>query len=292
MRTKRSTLAGTWYPGDAPTLQRAVDALLAHAAVGAVQRPAAAIVPHAGYQYSGAVAAAAYRLWQHAPFTRVVVLAPSHRGWFRGIAVPDFDAFETPLGVVRLDPATAELRHVPLVRIDSNPFHDEHSLEIQLPFLQRVLPQALVVPLLLGEFTPDDYGAIPIVLERVAAAQTVFVISSDFTHFGWRFGYQPFPAHDAETVRTRVRALDFGAIDPVLRADAPGFAGYVSDTGITVCGRTPIQAFLTWAGTRQLHGALLAYQTSLDVTGDYEHVVSYAAVGFTPSADDRAPSDR
>ena len=279
MRVKHSTIAGTWYPSRAGELRRTIDAWFAEADVPA-HPPLAVIVPHAGYQYSGSVAATAYAQWKHASCARVVILAPSHRSWFRGAVLPGLDAFETPLGRVEVDPSVAALARLPLISIDLAPFRDEHSLEIQLPFVQCVLPKARIVPLLLGDLQPEDYPQLAATMAVLEADETVIVVSSDFTHYGWRFDYQPFPASDGDGVRAGLRALDMGAIEPILAGDAPRFRRYVAETGITVCGRVPIAAFLSWMGSR-CHGELLRYQTSIDVTGDYEHSVSYAAIAFS-----------
>ncbi len=279
-RTKRSTLAGSWYPGDPAALGDLIDSLLLDAAQSPLPAASGLIVPHAAYEYSGAVAAAAYRALQGQPCDRIVLLAPSHTRAFHGVAVLDSEAFETPLGQVPIDPAIAELELTDLICADPTPFEREHSLEIQLPFVQRVQPRASVVPLLFGELVDEDYGTVATALDLLAGERTVFVVSSDFTHYGWRFGYEPFPAQGAEYVKARLRELDMGAIAPVLRGDAPAFRRYLSETGDTVCGRVPIAAFLSWAGPEQ-RGELLAYRTSLDVSGDYEHCVSYAAIAFS-----------
>ena len=277
--TKRSTLAGTWYPGDQTTLREMVNNLLSQAPPVSVTSLAGLVVPHAGYQYSGAVAATAYRLLRGIVCERIVLLAPCHRTAFRGVAVLDADRFETPLGDVRIDPATAGLIRSDWIHADAAPFDHEHSLEIQLPFLQSVQPNATVIPLLFGELAPADYTAIGCTLADLASETTIFVVSSDFTHYGSRFAYEPFPARDAEQVRTQLRELDMGAIAPVLQGDARAFQHYLTETGATVCGRVPLAAFLSWPGPYG-PGELLKYQTSLDVTGDYEHCVSYAAIAF------------
>lgn len=278
LRIKTGTLAGSWYPAGAETLRGLLDRLMAEASQAPAGEPFGLIVPHAGYRYSGAVAAVAYRQLLGSGCQRVVLLAPSHRMSSSGAAVLDADAFETPLGLVCVDPETTRLAGRDPVRIDAEPFRGEHSLEIQLPFLQWVCPGATVVPMLLGLMSAADYRNLAAVLDQLADARTVFVVSSDFTHYGWRFGYEPFPAEDAESVRARLRELDMGAIAPILAGDAAEFQRYVENTGNTICGRNPITAFLTWSGPRR--GELLRYQTSLDATGDYEHSVSYAAIAF------------
>jgi MEMO1 family protein len=278
MKVKHSTLAGSWYPADPAELRQEIDQWLEEP-LGTSGPAMGVIVPHAGYQYSGAVAAAAYRKLRGSGCTRIVIMAPSHRVAFRGVVVLEAEAFSTPLGRVEVDAVVAQLADGRLVRSDAHPFLDEHSLEIQLPFLQRVLPGVNVVPLLFGNMSGGDFGAFVSTLEGLADDRTAFAVSSDFTHYGWRFGYEPFPADGPDSVRTHLRELDMGAIRPVLDGDARAFTSYLDSTGATVCGRVPVTAFLTWAGPRH-RGELVAYRTSLDVTGDYRHVVSYAAIAF------------
>jgi AmmeMemoRadiSam system protein B len=285
MRIKRSTLAGRWYAAGEARLREQVDDLLrAVPPVPAVGPLAGLVVPHAGYQYSGRAAAAGYTCLSSSSYARVVILAPSHFGSFQGAALLDVDGFETPLGTIAVDrDALATLLHQPLFGEDAAPYRDEHALEIQLPFLQRVLPGVRVVPVLLGALAEDDYAAVAAALRLLAAADTVFLVSSDFVHYGRRFDYLPFPPDGAAPVRAGLRALDLGAIEYVCAGDAAGFRRYVAETGATICGRMPISVFLT-LHTRHSHGQLLAYYTSLDVTQDYEHCVSYACIAF-PRAD-------
>jgi AmmeMemoRadiSam system protein B len=285
VRTKRSTLAGTWYPADRRELGDLVDRLLAESRPEPVDPLLGLVVPHAAYEYSGTVAAAGYRQLASRPCERAVILAPCHRGLRRGMAIPDWSAFATPLGLVSIDPITSSLSRWPVVRVEPAAFEGEHSLEIQLPFLQRVCPGARVVPLLFGDLGPQEYVATAEVLASLDGDGTVFLVSSDFTHYGWRFGYQPFPADDPERVRARLRALDMGAIEPLLKGSATGFRDHLRRTGDTICGRVPIAAFLSWSNGNAA-GRLLAYRTSLDSTGDYEHCVSYAAIAFSRSLEE------
>ncbi len=284
-RIKTSELAGRWYAGGAPALREQVDALLRAAAPPAGHGPyAGLVVPHAGYAYSGRAAATAYAALAAAPSQRAVILAPSHFCGFRGVAVLDVDGFATPLGEVRVDmDAVRMLVRQPLVRVDAGAYRDEHAVEIQLPFLQRVLPAASVVPMLFGDLADADYATVAGVLQRLGDDDTVFIVSSDFVHYGWRFDYLPFPAEGEERVRQGLRDLDMGAIERVCAGDAAGFRRYVADTGATICGRVPVAAFLA-LHRRRTPGTLLAYYTSLDVTHDYEHSVSYAAIAFARPA--------
>jgi len=280
-RIKRSTLAGRWYPGTASGLRAGVEQLLA-AAVPASPPGAllGLVVPHAGYAYSGRAAAAGYACAAGGGYERVVLLAPSHYTGFRGVAVLDVDGFETPLGVVPVDRAgRAHLRDAALVDDRPEAFENEHALEIQLPFLQLVLPAATVVPALVGDLGPGDAAALGSVFAGLAGDRTLFVVSSDFVHYGWRFDYVPFPSAGAEAVRTGLHGLDMGAIERVCRGDGAGFERYVAETGATICGRHPIEVFLAMPPVPHC-GHLVTYYTSLDVTGDFEHVVSYASIVF------------
>ena len=282
-RVKQGHLAGTWYAGTAALLRRQVDELLAQAGEPWHGGPLAGIVvPHAGYQYSGATAARAYRSVAGGGYRRIVLLAPSHYLRYRGAAVLDVDAFLTPLGEVMVDRAALDtLAADPLVAADHRPFEQEHSLEIQLPLLQRVLPDTAVVPLLLSDLSVEEAQRFAGLLRRLAGPQSLFVVSSDFTHYGERFDYLPFPPTGPDSVRAHLRELDMGAIERVLAGDLLGFRRYVAETGATICGQMPIAAFLAWAADgAALPGTLLGYTTSLDLTGDFEHSVSYAALAF------------
>ena len=158
-------------------------------------------------------------------YQRAVILAPSHFAAFHGVAVLEVDAFETPLGTVPVDRAGVEaLLSGPSYRSDAEPFQGEHSLEIQLPLLQRVLPNVAVVPALIGDLGDDDLATAASTLARLDDGKTVFVVSSDFVHYGWRFGYLPFAADGPEQVRTGLRGLDMGAITRICSGDAHGLS--------------------------------------------------------------------
>lgn len=275
-------LAGRWYPSSASELQHEVDDLLDAASPGLASTEVVSglIVPHAGYMYSGRAAGQAYAAVRQAAYDRVVVLGPSHYAAFHGAAVLNGAGFHTPLGKVGIDQAAVEqLGWSPLVHDDPTPFAVEHSIEIQLPFLQRALPQARVVPVLIGRLARAELNLLAALLRQLDGPQTLFVISSDFTHYGHRFDYLPFPASDAATVRAALRQLDLGAVAAICSGDVARFETYVATTQATICGRMPISLFLALdAGASEAE--MLAYYTSLDVTGDYEHCVSYASLRF------------
>ncbi len=278
-----SNLAGTWYPADADDLRQQVEQFLgaqrdADAALRAV------LVPHAGYRYSGRAAGAAYAKVGRGRWRRAAVIAPSHHHAFPGAALFPGDGFETPLGIVNVDRAAIRtLAASPLFTESAAPYAREHSLEIQLPFLQVIDPELELVPMMVG--AADDaeaLAALASVVRGLDDGETLFVVSSDFTHYGARFDYLPFPPTGPDAVSEQLRRLDFGAIEPIRRTDADGFLRYVRATGVTICGRGPIALFLHECRGR-LTGDVASYYTSLDVTGDFEHSVSYAGIVFRPA---------
>ena len=279
---KEPHLAGRWYPAAPAALARRVEELLA---AGGSPRPGvvAVVVPHAAYEYSGPTAARAFAA-AGAGVRRAIVLAPSHFAGFRGAALLPMSGYRTPLGVVPIDAeAAAALARASLVRPNPALFMREHAVEIQLPLLQGLAPECALVPLLVGSLEPGDAAALAAALRSLLEPGTLLVASSDLTHYGRRFDYLPVPPTDASAVAAAVRRLDEGALERIVARDADGFAAYVERTGATICGRHPIEVLLRAlpAGAR---GERLAYTTSLEVTGDYEHTVSYAAVAFAVAA--------
>ena len=280
-RVRPSALAGGWYPQDAEELAAYVDAALQAARVaepGGVLR--ALVAPHAGYRYSGATAAEVFSLVQGRRYERVIVLAPSHRSGFHGLSIADVDAYETPLGPVPLDRETiARLRESDLVGSDPGAHAREHAIEIELPMLQRSLaPGWRLVPILVGRLEPPDYRRAADLLRPFADETTLVVVSSDFTHFGPRFGFVPFPLDD--DTPARIRALDDGAVDRILAGDPEGLLAYQARTGITVCGLRPLVLLLHLLppGAEVVR---VSYTTSGELTGDYGNSVSYVALAIT-----------
>ncbi len=273
-------VAGSWYPRDREELSRLVDGLLDHAAEETAEPPAsmgALIVPHAGFVYSGAVAASAFVKLRGRAYDRIVLLGPSHYFGFHGAAVPEAaTAYRTPLGDVAIDrEAIAALREVTGFRADDRMFEPEHALEAELPFLQRVLsPDVPVVPVLMGgRATHHDARRVADGLAPLIGPTTLLVVSSDFTHFGPRFGYVPF----GDDVPARLRELDLGAVAAIEAGAAEGFARYVEETGATICGHRAIDVLLLLPGAA--NGAkLVSYDTSGRMTGTWDHSVSYAAM--------------
>ncbi|HET6203559.1 MAG TPA: AmmeMemoRadiSam system protein B [Planctomycetota bacterium] len=286
-RVRRARFAGSWYEGDPGRLAAVVEGLLGAVPPASLRdRVVGLVVPHAGYRWSGAVAAVAYAAVRGAPFERVLLLAPSHRVPFRGARVPDWDAYETPLGAVPVDrevcvalrssPGLEEERSGEVAVADER----EHSLELQLPFLQRALGNFRLVPVLVGAVeSGSDAASIGRRLRALVDSRTLVVASSDLTHYGEAYGFFPFPPGDP-SLRERIRGFDGALIEAVLRADAPGLATVRGRTGINACGAGAIRLLLEMF-PRGYRGTLLEYRTSGEVSGDWSSSVSYAAIAFS-----------
>ena len=261
-------VAGLFYPGQPGPLRATLDALLGEAmqAAPTVERPLKVlIVPHAGYVYSGPVAAAAYAQLhaQRKRIKRVVLLGPTHRVAVRGVALPEADRFATPLGTVDLDrELLARLARLPHVVRSEAAHAAEHSLEVQLPFLQAVLDEFTLVPLAVGNISDRDLAA---VLDEVWGDETtVIIVSSDLSHY---HGY-----HDA-------RSIDRATVERIL-----ALAGGLDHE--QACGATPINAALAVARRAGLRPRLLAMCNSGDTAGDRVRVVGYCSVAFEQHDDE------
>jgi AmmeMemoRadiSam system protein B/AmmeMemoRadiSam system protein A len=280
-RVRESALAGGWYPADPGQLQAQVDGFLEAAKVPAPEgRIRALITPHAGYAFSGPTAGQVFSLVKGQTYKRVLVLAPSHYGRFQGLSIVGVDAYRTPLGDVPLDlEAVQTLRRSPLVGVHADAHVREHSIEIELPLLQRALaPGWRLVPVLVGHLNAQDDQLAADLLRPLGDDTTLVVVSSDFTHYGQRFGYLPFPAD--QRVPGRIQALDDGAIRQILAKDADGFLAYQAQTGVTICGFRPIDVLLRMLGPgAEVHR--VAYETSGTLTGDWDSSVSYVGLVVT-----------
>lgn len=273
-----SRLAGSWYAPDAATLKSEISSYLAEAQAPAVADICAMIVPHAGYRFSGRVAACGYKLLQGRSYQRVVVLGPSHSVYLPGVAsVPDAAAYQTPLGRIEVDQAfIAKLLKSSRFTQSPQASDGEHSVEIQLPFLQTVLPGVRVVPIVIGQLDEAAARDIAGALAPLVDGRSLVVASSDFTHYGPNYQYVPF----SSDVPGSLSKLDMGAYAFIEKIDATGFADYCLRTGATICGRDGIRVLLHLlpSGTR---ATLLKYDKSGRIVGDYENSVSYLCAAFS-----------
>lgn len=266
---RRAAVAGAWYPGSAHTLAAAVDRYLA--GVKAVPRGTVTglVSPHAGLMYSGPVAAWAYRAAAGGRYDVAVIVGPSHHVAFDGVAVYARGAFDTPFGAMEVAEAEAAsvLRHVPVAREDPSVHVREHSLEMQLPFLGRLLPSTPIVPLVMGYQTAATVRALGDGLARAfAGRRALLVASSDLSHY-----------QDARTARR----LDDEVVTRVAEFDAEGLLGLLQRSPEHACGGGPMVAVMRAA---RLLGAtdarVLKYADSGDVSGDKTAVVGYLAAVF------------
>ncbi len=260
---RRPVVAGSFYPAEPARLESLVRRLLAAApTTTTVIRPRLLIVPHAGYVYSGSVAAAAYAVVQATPggIERVLVLGPSHFVGFAGLATAGIGAFATPLGEVPVDPElSARIEAIRRVRRGSEAHDREHSLEVQLPFLQVVLPGTTVVPVLTGDADPVPAAAV--VDEALCSEDAIVVVSSDLSHYLDIAAARKADARTAEAIER----LQPDAIDP---PDA--------------CGGTAIRGALAVARRRGWSCRLLDLRNSGDTAGSPERVVGYGAFVLGP----------
>jgi AmmeMemoRadiSam system protein B/AmmeMemoRadiSam system protein A len=256
---KPPSVAGLFYPDDPHQLRDMLSQLLAKTNVN-IEPPKALIVPHAGYIYSGQVAASAYATLKAARYRikRVVLLGPAHRVYLRGMALSSNDYFATPLGRIAVDPVLREqVAAQPQVSIVDQAFAQEHCLEVQLPFLQMVLDEFTVLPLIVGDATADQVAQ---VLGAVwGGDETLIVISSDLSHY---------LHYDAAT------RIDRQTSDHIVALQGDLFGPEQA------CGARPIQGLLRLAGQFQLKAEALDVRNSGDTAGNHDRVVGYGAYAF------------
>ncbi|MGD0898138.1 MAG: AmmeMemoRadiSam system protein B [Thermoguttaceae bacterium] len=294
-------VAGMFYPKDKDVLEKKVDELLAGAKTEPIENLRALVCPHAGYEFSGGVAATGYKQLVGRKFATVIILGPSHTAVFRGAAVADADAVESPLGEIPVSPKAAELgglspfslhpkcevhrpkwwqsspKQLPAFG-EETPLTWEYSVEVQYPFLQRVLGKFAVVPAVMGDLEPEE--AAEAVL-KVLDDDTLLVASSDLTH------YLPYDLGKSLD-KTSTRAICSLSVD-WLEAEEDNC---MEQAGISLaCGIKPILTVMHVAKRKGWKARLLEYQHSSDVTGmGKEKGVGYAAIAFyAPSKADHAP---
>ena len=257
-----AAVAGMFYPESAAVLTREITQMLIKASQSVATMtlpPKAIIVPHAGYIYSGPIAASVYAPLSilHNVIRRVVLLGPTHRVAVKGLALPASEAFATPLGVVPIDQqAVTAIKNLPQVVVSEAVHAQEHSLEVQLPFLQMLFSKFSLLPLAVGQASAEMVAE---VLERLwGGEETLIVVSSDLSH------YLPYDAAQQIDAQTAKRILD---LDSTINHQQ-------------ACGATPINGLLLAAHRHGLHAKLLDLRNSGDTAGDKTRVVGYGAFAF------------
>jgi AmmeMemoRadiSam system protein B len=256
---REAAVAGHFYPGDAGELRAAVENYLGEAAVAHGPQPKALIVPHAGYLYSGPVAATAYARLEpyREKITRVVLLGPCHRVPVTGLALSSADSFRTPLGEIPLDKALIERIDLPGVGTLDDAHLLEHSLEVHLPFLQMLLGDFTLVPLVVGHAEPETVAAV--IDATWGGPDTLIVVSSDLSHY---LDYEAAKERDLATCRS-IEAFDAANIGP---DDA--------------CGCNPLGGLLVLAKRRGMQVETLDMRNSGDTAGPMNRVVGYGSWMF------------
>lgn len=268
---RKPVIAGTWYPGDPAQLRSDIEGYLTGTHEGKIDGKVAGLVaPHAGYVYSGQVAACAYKTVQGSEFDSVIVIGPSHRAYFKGASIYNGEGYETPLGVMPVDTflageiASCSNGMVSLVPDDRSP---ENSIEIQIPFLQTVLGNIPFVPILMGTQDMDTCrGLTDTIIKAVGDKRMLVIASSDFSHY---YGYD------------KAVKMDSAALGYIEKMDIGGFLLGLESGRCEACGAgAVIVTIMTARAVGADMAKVLEYMNSGDITGDRSGVVGYAAVVF------------
>jgi len=300
----KAHLSSAWYSSDLALLRSDLQNhfVLARNNFSVSGDPAqvrALIVPHAGHYYSGLCAASAY--WTVDPeISKVIVLAPSHQAVFSGVALPDYDEYQTPLGTIPVDRSSIEqLKKTTVFKTVPGAYDHEHAVEVQLPLLQGRLKSFSIVPLIVGEIDDGGYEKVAETLSKIIDTRTLVVVSSDFLHHGPNYRYDLF----TENILRSIRRVDSQAVRAIFSLSIPEFDAMLDRTKSTICGRNAIKILLQLI-TRGSFGSvscrLASYYTSAQMTAartgreidvvklfgdlpdsDAKNSVSYAGLVFT-----------
>lgn len=245
----------------------------------------ALILPHAGHMFSGPTAVKALLRASKGSWSRVVILAPSHRYHFHGAAFCSHSIYRTPLGDIETDGKSAAeiLKASPgnFTALDGA-HRDEHSLEVILPLLQMILKDKFtLLPVICGDIDIRTASEAAAALIRLWEPKTLWIASSDFTHYGAAFGYTPFKSN----IRENIKKLNTDAVSAILSVDPAAFNAHMKSTRDTICGAAPIKTLLSVlaearTGGEHIHAELTGLTSSGEITGDWSHCVSYAGIAF------------
>jgi hypothetical protein len=275
---RNPVVSGIFYPSDSEDLKQSIkDCFLSGFGPGkppgkVINSVKGVIVPHAGFAYSGPCAAYAYKAVAEAVKPDLfILLGPSHSGFSSCLSLEDW---KTPLGTAKVDKDFAGLLAKNGLLQDEQAHANEHSLEVQIPFLQFILKDFKFVPIIVSE---DYLQVADVILKALEQSKkkVVFIASSDFTHYGRNYGYVPF----SDAIKENMYLLDKKAIDQILKLNAKSFLDYIEKTRATICGKYPIACLLECV--KPAKAELLKYYTSADISkSDYSVAVGYASVLF------------
>jgi len=267
MKTIRSNFSGSFYPQNAAVLSKQVHSFFSKATKH-IHHPKAIIVPHAGYVYSGQVAAHGYKQLENETYKRAIVLGPSHQVYSNTLAIPIEDAYSNPLGTVKFDQELIQqLLESKFYERSSSPHYQEHSLEVQFPFLQIIQSGTSIVPISVGSLKPEELKQAGKVLAQYLDNDTVLIISNDLSHF-----------HSLKVAKDR----DSKTIEAILSQDLGAFMTAYQQKAIECCGFFPIAlALAAFENLDPLEATLLNYDTSASTSFDDQRVVGYTSISFS-----------
>lgn len=293
--SRRPQYAGSWYESNPEKLKAQLKEYLDNAQAipdtascsnlhpqnSEFKQPILAIIsPHAGYMYSGQTAAYSYKVAaKQKNIKRIFLLGPSHHVAVRGVALPQNSSFATPLGEIDLDKETInELKTYPMFCVNSNVHNIEHSLELQLPYIKYCFPAAKLVPIVIGHLEDEsDARLIGEILKGYVGKNDLVIVSSDFTHYGPRYGFTPFDSYSSK----KIAELDSEAFQHLSALDLDGFIEFLHRTNDTICGMYPCQVLLALL-PQESHGTAVKYANSQDIAkDDAENSVSYIGIVFS-----------
>ncbi|MFC1752086.1 AmmeMemoRadiSam system protein B [Thermoproteota archaeon] len=268
-----------WYPDDPQTLSNMLESYINKAEIEPLINICALILPHAGYVYSGQTTAYGINQIKNKKFKRIIILGPSHSSYLSNSAsIPNHTHYKTPLGELPLDiDFIAQLQKSPYFITRNEVNEKEHSVQIQLPFLQKALPPSFkLVPIVVGQIDETTSKKMAQLILNLIDNDTLIIISSDFTHYGYRFSYIPFKDH----IDINLEKLDMEAYTSIATLDSMKFRTFCQKTGATICGSNPISILLNML-PEQANPHLLRYDTSGKITNDWSNSVSYLTIAFT-----------
>jgi hypothetical protein len=266
-----------WYTADAEALRRQIAGFNQKAEVKPISNVIAMILPHAGYRFSGQIAADALKTADK-KYGRIIVIGPSHTTYMEEmLSVPRVTHYATPLGQVPLDVGFInKLLEYPVFQSMPYAHKEEHSVQIELPLLQYNRKDFKFVPIVAGHCSPETIRKASSILKSLVDEQTLVIASSDFVHYGSNFRYVPFKTNVAE----QIKKIDMGAYEHIANLDCEGFLKYKQTTGATICGYIPVAILLSMLD-KPIEAHLIEYATSGELTGDYKHSVSYLSAVFS-----------
>lgn len=273
MQIRQPAVSGLFYPDDPTLLELNIDGMLEDVHdLHVPGAPVAVISPHAGYAYSGPTAATAYAALKKRHFRTAVIVSPSHREYFHGISIYDGDAYRTPLGLVNVDVELRKglLEHKGIIKASELGHRDEHAVEVQIPFLQRINPDVKILPIVMGDQRPEYCRILGQVLAEILRGKdAVMVASSDLSHF-----------HPQDTAKK----LDATAARHIREAQPQKLLEDLDNDRCEACGGGPIAAVMTAATLLGADNSTILHQcTSGDVTSDTSRVVGYISAVLTRS---------